>query len=302
MSGTASRNQTRLTYAPGLRVGSYPGGAMASAPPVQGGAQGPLPVPPVSSAPQASAPPVFVGSGVPAQRMREPWEMGGSGSEGGSVADAGAAVGSPSTGSFLSDVAGFGRVAGPAVAGMLSGPLGVMGLAAGLMGMGVANAFGAKETALGIGDALGIDGRDGGMKGEAAPGTMGAPAMGFGPQEGVKPDALQGGDPGMGGSMDANGNPSDGSGGMGGDTGGGTASGAGSDANGNPDGGGDFMRGGYTGMGRDGVIQADQRAGTVHEGEVVIPASAVQQYGLAPLLMLARGQVEPSRLMALLRG
>lgn len=54
--------------------------------------------------------------------------------------------------------------------------------------------------------------------------------------------------------------------------------------------GGDFggwQRGGYTGAGSDGVVQPGQPAGTVHEGEVVIPAHQVQQHGLGPLMALA---------------
>jgi hypothetical protein len=63
---------------------------------------------------------------------------------------------------------------------------------------------------------------------------------------------------------------------------------------------GDWMRGGYTGAGSDGVVQPHRIAGRVHEGEAVIPAAAVARYGLDPILMLARGQVSPSRLSALL--
>lgn len=73
---------------------------------------------------------------------------------------------------------------------------------------------------------------------------------------------------------------------------------------GDPGGYGDatYMRGGYTGAGADGVVQPAQPAGTVHEGEVVIPAHAVQQYGLPLLMQLAQGNAPSSRLAALMRG
>jgi hypothetical protein len=39
---------------------------------------------------------------------------------------------------------------------------------------------------------------------------------------------------------------------------------------------GEFMSGGYTGAGHDGVVQPWRPAGIVHEGEVVIPAHKVR--------------------------
>ena len=86
------------------------------------------------------------------------------------------------------------------------------------------------------------------------------------------------GDPGAegGGTGDQGGGGTGGDGGMGAD---------GSDG---PGGDGDgWMVGGYTGAGPDGVVQPDQPAGTVHEGEVVIPAQQVQQHGVEPLMALA---------------
>lgn len=64
--------------------------------------------------------------------------------------------------------------------------------------------------------------------------------------------------------------------------------GMGADGSDGPGGDGDgWMQGGYTGAGDDGVVQPDQPAGTVHEGEVVIPAQQVAQHGVEPLMALA---------------
>lgn len=62
-----------------------------------------------------------------------------------------------------------------------------------------------------------------------------------------------------------------------------------------------LMRGGYTGAGPDGVVQPARRAGTVHEGEVVIPAHQVARYGLPALMQFAQGTAPPSRLAAMAR-
>ena len=56
---------------------------------------------------------------------------------------------------------------------------------------------------------------------------------------------------------------------------------------------------GYTGAGQDGAVQPAQPAGTVHEGEVVIPARMVQHYGLPLLMGLVDGSVPRSRLAEL---
>lgn len=73
---------------------------------------------------------------------------------------------------------------------------------------------------------------------------------------------------------------------------------------GDPGGGADaaYMAGGYTGAGADGAVQPAQRAGTVHEGEVVIPAHQVARYGLPMLMQLVHGGMQPSRLSAMMRG
>lgn len=336
MSGTASRNQTRLTYAPGLRIGAYPGqmpsGSQAPIP----GTAAPPPVPgvvPVSAAPQASAGVMF---GSIRDRERDP-ALPGSGSEGG-MSDASAMSGAPSTGSFLSDLAGFGRAAGPMAAGVaFGGPMGVLSGALGLMGLGIANAINpafARDVAAAIGldisDPLGNPAQSGNTTGNfggganPAGGALSDPSMTTDPATatGALAGSVAGG---MGyGGLDTSGlsgDNSQGDGGMGnpgdGSTSGGGLGGASGEGGGLNDGTGSsdpgdsasagstasgWMHGGYTGHGRDGVVQADKPAGTVHEGEVVIPASQVARYGLDPLMMLARGQVEPSRLMALLRS
>ncbi|WP_426957967.1 hypothetical protein [Muricoccus radiodurans] len=51
-----------------------------------------------------------------------------------------------------------------------------------------------------------------------------------------------------------------------------------------------FRRGGYTGAGDDGVVQPDRPAGTVHEGEIVIPAEMVQRLSSPALLGLLQPQ------------
>ncbi len=62
-----------------------------------------------------------------------------------------------------------------------------------------------------------------------------------------------------------------------------------------------FKAGGYTGAGHDGEVDPSEPAGTVHEGEVVIPAHAVQHYGLDLLMGLVSKQVPRSRLAELAR-
>jgi len=95
---------------------------------------------------------------------------------------------------------------------------------------------------------------------------------------------------------DFGGGEGEGEGGEGGGEGGGDGGGegggeGGGDGGGDGDGGGGdgggWMRGGYTGAGPDGVVQPNQPAGTVHEGEVVIPAHRVAQIGVDPLMQLA---------------
>lgn len=212
--------------------------------------------------------------------------------------------------------------------------MGVVGLGFGAMASGLAAAFGAPDTAAAIARASGLPGvapvaydpnapeGPGATVGEQVGiGSIGTPGLGVAPDGGygtpgvsVKGDEF--GAP-TGGPVDSANKPGGisyggdyGSGDKGGlgDNGSGDGSAGGSSAessggNGGEDGGskgGDWMRGGYTGGGADGAVQPAKIAGRVHEGEVVIPAAQVQRYGLDPLLMLARGQVQPSRLSALL--
>lgn len=63
-----------------------------------------------------------------------------------------------------------------------------------------------------------------------------------------------------------------------------------------------WQKGGYTGGGADGAVQPNMPAGTVHEGEVVIPAHQVARYGLPVLMSLVDGSVPPSMLARLARG
>jgi hypothetical protein len=99
------------------------------------------------------------------------------------------------------------------------------------------------------------------------------------------------GDPGggaPGGSGDYGGIGDSGYGGMDGGYGGNAADG--------------WMRGGYTGAGHDGMVDPYAPAGTVHEGEVVIPAHQVARYGVEPLMALVRGQAPANALAGMMRG
>ena len=62
------------------------------------------------------------------------------------------------------------------------------------------------------------------------------------------------------------------------------------------------MMGGYTGGGADGMVNPYEPAGTVHEGEVVIPAHQVERYGLEPLMALVRGDMPVNALAGMMRG
>jgi hypothetical protein len=126
----------------------------------------------------------------------------------------------------------------------------------------------------------------GGWGGPSDPGAPGPgePGGAFGAPDGVGEGW---GDPGdFGGSGgDFGGDPGGGDGGGGGHSGGGDGQGGeGGDAGGDGQG---WMVGGYTGAGEDGIVDPTQPAGTVHEGEVVIPAHQVAQHGLDPLMALA---------------
>lgn len=341
MIGTASRFQTRLGYAPGLRVGQYPGAAapVPMAPPPAGSTPpGAAPVTP--SAPMASpasiapgaAPPVMAGSMRPDERPFSGYQGGGAGESAQGTYGGPGPSGIGSTGSVLGDIAGFGRDAGLAASGLMGGPMGVVGTTFGALASGLAAALGYPETAATMARASGLPGvAPVGYTGAVAEGpgaTVGqavdigafgtpdlgeAPAGGYGtPGVSVKGDEFGAANMGYGPADD----PSKGAdiaysgdygGGDKGDNSGadgssGEASGDSSGPDGGGDKGGDWMRGGYTGAGPDGVVQPNRIAGRVHEGEAVIPAPMVARYGLTPLMLLARGQVEPSRLSAMLRG
>lgn len=76
-----------------------------------------------------------------------------------------------------------------------------------------------------------------------------------------------------------------------------------SDGSSGGDGGdGGYYRGGFTGFGDDGMLNPYEPAGTVHEGEVVIPAHQVQRYGLEPLMALVRGDMPVNALAGMMRG
>lgn len=317
MSGTASRSQTRLTYSPALRVApvlgalGMPGGGNAAPPsalPALAGIGFPTPsyAPPVpASVASPVGPPVMAGSR--AFRRED-----GDGSEGGMGAQPGMAMGAPSTGSVVADAIGAFNTIGPAAANIaFGGPLGIAGAALGAIGAGVARAAGNERLAGGILSSIGVNtdmGPAGGTVGDPVGiGAPGTPGLG----DAVASDPSQSVKDGLGTMDDYGGGVTDGGGPVGtdGDKPGTNDAGQANDGGdkggmGGEDGGskGDWMRGGYTGAGPDGMVQPQKIAGRVHEGEVVIPAAAVQAYGLDPLLMLARGQVEPSRLMALLRG
>lgn len=324
MSGTASRFQGRFGYAPGLRVGTYPG---ASAPsPLTALATGQTPSIPFTPTPAPAAqttqatyappaPPVMAGSMMPDRRNG--YDGGGAGESAQGGYGGPGPSGMASTGNFGQDALGFGSAVGQAALGAV-GPS-VVGSAVGAIGAGIAAALGAPQTADAIAETIGLQGpvtgfdpnapnpaaygeaspgsTEGGLKGEpgAAPNT----SVSFGSDFGLGGDGA-----GAGGSNSDNSNSNstsegqDASGGNDGSGAGGPGTGAGAPGNDS----GDWMRGGYTGAGPDGTVQPNSIAGRVHEGEVVIPAANVQRYGLAPLLMLARGQAEPSRLAALLRG
>lgn len=126
----------------------------------------------------------------------------------------------------------------------------------------------------------------------AAQAASDAVASGFGPESGGW--GAPSGDPG--------GAPSGAPGGDGtsGHSGGGDGvGGAGGDAGGDGSG---WMMGGYTGGGADGMVNPYEPAGTVHEGEVVIPAHQVARYGLEPLMALVRGDMPVNALAGMMRA
>jgi hypothetical protein len=327
MSGTASRFQTRLGYAPGLRVGQYPGAAapVPMAPPAAGVAPvGAAPVTP--SAPMAPGGSIAPGAAAPVmagsvRTDRQPGGYDGGGAGGSAQGDYGGPgpSGIGSTGSVVGDLAGFGREAGLAAGSLAGGPMGVAGFGLGAIASGIANAFGAPQTAAAIAQAIGLPnqapvGYTSSGYGAEAKGTEtaygmsatppGTPALGpsdmsaIGPAPGKDDIGAPTAEAMGGGYGDKSGADFGGADNAGAD-GTGSSGEASGDSNG-ADGGGDKMRGGYTGTGEDGILQADKVSGRHHEGEVVIPAAQVARYGMTPLMMLARGKVEPTRLASLL--
>lgn len=111
---------------------------------------------------------------------------------------------------------------------------------------------------------------------------------GFGPESAGWGGGDPGGGNGGGGGGDYGGIGDSGYGGMDGGYGGNAADG--------------WMRGGYTGAGHDGMVDPYALAGTVHEGEIVIPAHQVARYGVEPLMALVRGQAPANALAGMLRG
>jgi hypothetical protein len=288
MSGTASRFIGRYGYDPILRVGMYPAPLPPAAP-----APVPQGVSPVRAMPAAVAAPMQAPAPVMAGSMREERLLPGmDGGNGGAQGDYGGPgpSGVGSTGSFLNDLAGFANAAGPAAVGMMGGPMGITGLAAGAMASGLAAALGYPETSSAIARAIGFSqgpgqAADSGLAGIGdfndvnAADFAGAPTSGQSSGGGL--GSADGGLAGMGDFGDSAGQSD--------------AAGATSGHSSGEGLGGTWQKGGYTGPGHPA-----EPAGTVHKGEVVIPAEQVQRYGLDPLLMLARGQVEPTRLSALL--
>lgn len=333
MSQTASRFQGRFGYAPGLRVGTYPGvGQPAPQAPVTGTQAPPVaftPTPAYTPSPLAQLlpstpapqPQVMAGSLNPDERRG--YDGGGAGSSEQGAYGGPGPTGMASTGNFGMDALGFGSAAGRAGMGAIGS--GVVGSAFGAMASGLANALGFTETAEDIAGTLGLSGPITGYDpnattnpaayGEQAgigdpkgdPGADPNTPTSYGVDFGLGPESMGQDGAGVGGDNSDNGNSNstsagqDASGGNDGSGAGGPGTGAGAPGNDSGDA-GEWMRGGYTGAGRDGAVQPAQPAGTVHEGEVVIPAAQVARYGLAPLLRLARGTVEPSALAKLLRG
>lgn len=137
--------------------------------------------------------------------------------------------------------------------------------------------------------ATGVIGGSGPFAGSVAlsPGQVEALGMGPGlPGIGGGFGGFGGGEGGLGGSA---GSPGGGGGGFGGEEG--TSS--------------VWMTGGYTGAGRDGVVQPHMPAGTAHEGEGILNAAAMRHYGDAGRKAVAAinaRSVPKNRLAALVRG
>lgn len=327
MSGTASRFQVRAGYSPGMRASAYPLPSLSMLPPVaappsaSGGmlppAAAPAPTPVSAGArpmdsdpgtrddgPDTDGPPGMGGNpGV----IGGPNGMGMGAIGGAAGALAGAAFGVPGLGVAL------GALGTMADVRSLNGTLAEIGLAPGVnfgpafannmtfgtFGQGARDQFNARVDdmalpAMGFMDgpygtgglALG-DGLVSDLNKTDAMGTSKTGDKGF-----SEPGSVLGMDPGKsapgvaGEKSDFSGDatPADG---FAGEVGENTA-GGGEDK---------YMAGGYTGPGHPAAP-----AGTVHKGEVVIPAHQVARYGLSPLMALVDGSMPPSRLAALARG
>lgn len=327
MSGTlASRFQGRFGYGPGLAVGRYGPQTFGQTLPGPSGGQGQGQATPAPTAPAQT--PVSAGS-QPAPAVGTPDPQGdgpsgegppGMGSNPGNLGGGLSGFGFSNYGTAGSVVGGLAGLAGVPGAGLAGGMIGtyadVQNLNGQLAGLGLAPDIGFGQAALSngtfgfagrsandqFGDKIGFDA----FAEAPLSAFQDAPAA---PTGEVAEGSLTGGLDG-GNKADTSGDVGSygGFGGPGGSVGGSGPSGGGDFGDygdmGDPGGYGDatYMRGGYTGAGADGVVQPAQPAGTVHEGEVVIPAHAVQQYGLPLLMQLAQGNAPSSRLAALMRG
>lgn len=309
MSFTASRFQPRFGYGPALRVGNFPGQMPGALPSLPSQAMPAPAAPPAAPAPAApAAPPIMAGS--------LPIGLGDGGRGGdissdreGNVFGLGPNPGNlGALGAGLSGfgVGGLGGALGGLAGGMLAGPLGALaGLAFGglaqpalsgtllssdvaqpAMSRDMMDAY-AADLGVNIGNSAAPTGQDFMGQAAAALGVDiggGSPAASSGDFMSEAAAAL-GVDIGGSDWGGADAGPGGGSG----DMGGGSNPGAGE--------GGNWRDGGYTGPGHPA-----SPAGTVHKGEVVIPAEMVARYGLRPLMALVEGTVPPSRLAALARG
>jgi hypothetical protein len=250
----------------------------------------------------------------------------------------GGPTGAPSTGNFFDDVVGFGKNAAPAIAGLLGGPAGLVGVVGGIMGAGALRGLGYERPANAlIGNVIGVQGLDqpsvvsefgnpgntptpdGGNFGPDA-NTAGGPVSDPSMESTVDASAMLGsmGQPPGVSSMDgmtgdpngALGNPGDygtpegGNFGDGANSSGGEGMNSGGESN-TSDGtagvgsSGTWRYGGYTGHGQNGMIDPDAEAGTVHEGEYVLRHEATQHYGADIMHALNSGMIPRNALAAL---
>lgn len=293
MAFDAARYTTGMRYDPTLNTGRYPGMP----------AVGPLAPPttdPVVARPQAlPTPPPAPQTPVSAGSV--PLDAGGEGMQGGGVDPLGGMPG-PSPDQSLDAMGraalmGLGFAVSPmsSFAGMLAS-LTYDGMKGNLPGttrglLGIAR----NELGLGgkgdLGEAIAEGSLGGGVDGGAKADTRGD----------VTPDNALGGYGGLGdGSLSEGGTGPDG--GDKGGGGGGLGDGSLGEGGTGPDGGSKWQSGGYTGAGDDAMVQPDAPAGTVHEGEVVLSAPAVDYYGPELLLLLNDMAIPRSRLAALVRG